>query len=279
MQKVSAYKSLPNQEGDGEITILIENEPNSNNFSNELIDLNSSSTEISNDIEDESEAWMIHLPEKAEFNRKPGCYEDLKSKFKKKHNDLILKHSDFLNEKFVALVLDGRKMRTTRTLCRAGKRLKKVHVVELSAHTFEIMRKRIKRNQVDSAKVEIYNCHIMDYVLRGVDPSLNIIYLDVMCNFFDSSKTTGSQGIILELMKQLKCPKILFASTFCLRTTVSNFTYKREIEEILINLHEIFENFGYSYTSLLKKAEMRYRGQSHKNDGMMFVLYKLQKNV
>jgi hypothetical protein len=270
MQKVSTKKE------ENEIMIVIESE---NSVEKEILESNSSSTEFSNEIYlTDEESWLIHLPEKAEFNRKPGCYPDLKSKYKKKHNDLILKHTDFLKEKIVALVLDGRKMRTTRTLSRAGEKLKKIHVVELSPETFEIMRKRIKRKQIDSEKVEVYNCHIMDYVLRGVDGLINVIYMDVMCNFFDSNKTTGSQGIIIELLKQLNRPKILFASTFCLRTTIINFTYKREIEEILVNLHQIFENFGFKYTSLLKKNEMRYRGQSLRNDGMMFVLYKLEKS-
>ena len=268
-------KKLTNIENN-EIVILIETEnPHHNNF----ININSSHTELptENNLHYEDN-WQIHLPEKAEFNRKPGCYQDLKSKYKKKHNNLLLKYSDFLNEKIVALVLDGRKMRTTRTLCKAGEKLSKVHIVELNPNTFSIMRKRIKKNHVEPLKVEVYNCHIMDYVLRGVDSLINLVYMDVMCNFFDSAKTTGSQGIIIELFKQLRCKKILFASTFCLRTTISNYTYKQEIDEILINLHKIFDDFGYKFTSIIKKKEMRYRGQSLRNEGMMFVLYKLERN-
>ena len=53
----------------------------------EVIDLNNSSTDITNkeseeDEESLEECLAIHLPEKAVYNRKPGCYDDLKSKFK-----------------------------------------------------------------------------------------------------------------------------------------------------------------------------------------------------
>src|SRR5690348_9822791 len=87
----------------------------------EIIDLNLSSTSVTNrdnsdEEEDEEEMVSIHLPEKVHFNRQPGSYDDLKSKFKKKHNNLILRHSKFLDDKIVALILDGKKMRTTRTL-------------------------------------------------------------------------------------------------------------------------------------------------------------------
>jgi hypothetical protein len=248
----------------------------------EVIDLNNSSTDITNkesefDEESLEECLAIHLPEKAVYNRKPGCYDDLKSKFKKKHNNMILRHSSLLDEKIVALVLDGKKMRTTRTLLQTKNRLRRVHIVELHCSTFEIMRKRIARNGLDANTVQVYNAHIMDYVLRGIDPKINLIYLDVMCNFFDSYRTKGSQSIIIQLMRQLHRPKIIFAATFCLRTTLFRFTYEKEIEEILKNLHKIFDDYDYKYQTLIRKKEMRYKGQSHKNQGMMFAIYYLEK--
>lgn len=248
----------------------------------EVINLNNSSTDITNkdseySSESENESLTIHLPEKAVYNRKPGSYEDIKSKFKKKHNNMILRHCSLLDEKIVALVLDGKKMRTTRTLLKSKDKLRRVHIIELNPWTFEIMRKRIARNGLNPNQIQVYNAHIMDYVLRGIDPKLNVIYLDVMCNFFDSERTKGSQSIIIELMKQLTRPKIIFAATFCLRTTLYKFTYQKEIEEILKNLHKIFEEFDYRYTPLIRKKEMRYKGQSHKNQGMMFAIYYLEK--
>ena len=160
---------------------------------------------------------------------------------------------------------------------KAKEKIEKIHVIEINCKTFDIMKKRMKKHNMNPYKINVYNAHIMDYVLRGIDPQINVLYLDVMCNYFDSMKTKGSQGIIKEVLQQLVKNKIVFAATFCLRHTIQNLTYQQEVKQIVKNLTKTFAKFGFNYTQLIKDKEMRYRGQSENNHGMMFVLYYLDR--
>lgn len=231
-------------------------------------DNNSNSTEMTSrnemmgsveSIEEEQEEcdFVIHMPERAFYNRIPGNYDDLQSFYKKKHNNLIYKYSSLVKEKITALILDGKKMRTAKALLKNSEKLNKIHIVEINSQTFEIMKRRLRKSEWNVETINIYNAHIMDYVLRGVDPKINVVYLDVMCNYFDSHRTQGTQSIIEALFKQLTRPRTLFAATFCLRHNIFNYTYKQEVKEIYSNLTLLFNQYDYDYTFLIKKKEMR----------------------
>jgi len=136
-------------------------------------------------------------------------------------------------------------MRTTKTLLKIEDKLNLIHIVEINDKTFLKIKKKAKKFEPKHfSKIQIYNAHIMDYVLRGIDRNINLVYLDVCAIFFDSEKSKGTQGIIDELLVQLRRDKILFAATFCLRTTTAGLSFKKEMREILERLHGCLKNIN-----------------------------------
>src|SRR5690349_9027308 len=108
LKKKTSYTNLLNSNKkniEQEFFISMDSEEKEENEIFEL-DINSSSTdmtsrnEVGDGLESSTESdeypqldFVIHLPERAFYNRIPGNYDDLYSMFKKKHNNLILKYS------------------------------------------------------------------------------------------------------------------------------------------------------------------------------------------
>lgn len=219
--------------------------------------------------------FYIAIPEKIIINRIPGIYEDLFSEAKLKHNSYILHAVRLLKDKYLsqgitALILDGKECRTSKALLQLGSRLTKLHIVEINCRTFNL----IKMFSSDKSNIYVYNQHINQYVESILDPMINVVYFDVMCSYFSSEKSNGSDKIIKEYLDKVKREEIIFAATFCLRNSTS-FNFEKQSKEIMIELDEQFKHHGYQSKLLLNKDEITYKGQRANQKGMMFVLYHL----
>ena len=95
---------------------------------------------------------IIVLPGRAFKNRIPGLYPDLPTKEKAKNNISILHACKLLKcyynsePSINALVLDGKKMRTTNTLTRLGKKLNNITIVEYNNETYEKIKAKKRNN-------------------------------------------------------------------------------------------------------------------------------------
>ena len=221
---------------------------------------------------------IIVLPGRAINNRIPGLYPDLPTKEKAKNNIAILHACKLLKcynsqePSINALVLDGKKMRTTHTLTRLGKKLNNITIVEYNNATYEKMLYAKKLNP----KIQIYNCHIKEYIDSLNNSFTNVVYFDIMSTFFTSEKSFGSDIIINKFLKDSLCDEIILADTFCLRNSVSQ-SHQIQQKKIMILLQKIFELNGYKFKSLISDKNLRYKGQNTGNRSMMFVLFFLYK--
>ena len=222
---------------------------------------------------------IIVLPGRAIKNRIPGIYPDLPTKEKAKNNISILHACKLLKcyqspePSINALVLDGKKMRTTHTLTRLGKKLNNINIVEYNNETYERMLYAKKLNP----KIQIYNCHIKEYIDSLNDCYTNVAYFDIMSTFFTSEKSFGSDIIINKFLKDSLCDEIILAATFCLRNSVSQ-SHQIQQKKIMILLQKIFEINGFKHKSLISDKNLRYKGQNTGNKSMMFVLFFLYRD-
>ena len=222
---------------------------------------------------------IIVLPGRANKNRIPGIYPDLPTKEKAKNNISILHACKLLkcyynqDPSINALVLDGKKMRTTNTLTRLGNKLNNITIVEYNNATYEKMLHAKKLNP----RIQIYNCHIKEYIDSLNNCYTNVAYFDIMSTFFTSEKSFGSDIIINKFLKDSLCDEIVLAATFCLRNSVSQ-SHQIQQKKIMILLQKIFEINGFNYKSLISDKNLRYKGQNTGNRSMMFVLFFLYKD-
>ena len=221
------------------------------------------------------------LRQKRKRSRRPGIYPDEYSKTKAENNILILHSCKLLDsyykeEGITALILDGKEMRTTKSLSYLGKKLKKLIIVESNESTYyELLDKKKGQNNTE---IEIHNC-LMDNYLNKIefDPNINLVYFDLMENFFSSKASNGSDHAINLFLQKSKVNQIIFAATFCLRSIrKSNFELQKK--KILLVLGKIFLGNGFNYEQLNYNEKMRYKGQKANNKALMFVLYKLTKD-
>ena len=222
---------------------------------------------------------IIVLPGRAIKNRIPGIYPDLPTKEKAKNNISILHACKLLKcyynqePSINALVLDGKKMRTTNTLTKLGNKLNNITIVEYNNATYEKMLSAKKLNP----RIQIYNCHIKEYIDSLNNCFTNVAYFDIMSTFFTSEKSFGSDIIINKFLKDSLCDEIILAATFCLRNSVSQ-SHQIQQKKIMILLQKIFEINGFKYKSLISDKNLRYKGQNTGNRSMMFVLFFLYKD-
>ena len=222
---------------------------------------------------------IIVLPGRAGKNRIPGIYPDLPTKEKAKNNISILHACKLLKcyysdePSINALVLDGKKMRTTHTLTRLGNKLNNITIVEYNNDTYEKMLYAKKLNP----RIQIYNCHIKDYIDSLNNSYTNVAYFDIMSTFFTSEKSFGSDIIINKFLRDSLCDEIILAATFCLRNSVSQ-SHQIQQKKIMILLQKIFEINGFKYKSLISDKNLRYKGQNTGNRSMMFVLFFLYRD-
>ena len=221
------------------------------------------------------------LRQKRKRSRRPGIYPDEYSKTKAENNILILHSCKLLDsyykeEGITALILDGKEMRTTKSLLHLGEKLKKLIIVESNKSTYnELLDKKKDYNNIE---IEIHNC-LMDNYLNKIefDPNINLVYFDLMENFFSSKASDGSDHAINLFLQKSKVNQIIFAATFCLRSIhKSNFELQKK--KILLVLGKIFLGNGFNYEQLTYNEKMRYKGQKANNKALMFVLYKLTKD-
>ena len=159
-------------------------------------------------------------------------------------------------------------MRTTRALQSLGAKLKFINIVENNNQTCE---KMVNKN---IPKIHCNNCHIKEYVYELNEPSINVVYFDIMSTLFTSEKSYGSDIIINEFLRQSFVNEMIFAATFCLRNSISQ-SYEIKQKKILLLLDKIFIVNGISSKKLLPKNKLRYKGQNTGNKSMMFVLFYL----
>ena len=222
---------------------------------------------------------IIVLPGRAIKNRIPGIYPDLPTKEKAKNNISILHACKLLKcyynqePSINALVLDGKKMRTTNTLSKLGNKLNNITIVEYNNATYEKMLSAKKLNP----RIQIYNCHIKEYIDSLNNCFTNVAYFDIMSTFFTSEKSFGSDIIINKFLKDSLCDEIILAATFCLRNSISQ-SHQIQQKKIMILLQKIFEINGFKYKSLISDKNLRYKGQNTGNRSMMFVLFFLYKD-
>ena len=167
-------------------------------------------------------------------------------------------------------------MRTTKSLSYLGKKLKKLIIVESNESTYyELLD---KTEDYDNIEIEIHNCLMDDYLSKNeFDPNINLVYFDLMENFFSSKASNGSDHAINLFLQKSKVNQIIFAATFCLRSIhKSNFELQKK--KILLFLGKIFLGNGFNYEQLNYNEKMRYKGQKANNKALMFVLYKLTKD-
>lgn len=222
---------------------------------------------------------FIVIPGREIKNRIPGEYPDLPTKEKAKNNISILHACKLLKsyynkEGINALILDGKEMRTTRTLQSLGDKLKSINIVEYNNPTYELM---INEKKLKS-KIHYYNCHIKEYIDDLNDPNTNVVYFDIMSTFFTSEKSFGSDIIIHKFLQQSMCDEIILAATFCLRNSVSQ-SHEIQQKKILLLLDKIFTANGFLYKSLISNKKLRYKGQNTGNKSMMFVLFYLRRDA
>ena len=219
---------------------------------------------------------IIIMPGSSSKNRIPGNYQDIPSKLKNKNNINLLHACKLLKsyyneeEGINALVLDGKEMRTTRTLERLGKKLKSINIVEYNNQTYELML-NLKR-----PKVHCFNCHLKEYIDNLNDPNINVAYFDTMSTFLSTERTFGGDIIINEFLRQNVCDEIILGATFCLRNPTSQ-SYETEQSKILLLLDKIFIINGFRYKSLIPRKNLRYKGQKAENKSMVFVLFYLKR--
>ena len=222
---------------------------------------------------------IIVLPGRAIKNRIPGIYPDLPTKEKAKNNISILHACKLLKcyynqePSINALVLDGKKMRTTNTLTKLGNKLNNITIVEYNNATYEKMLSAKKLNP----RIQIYNCHIKEYIDSLNNCFTNVAYFDIMSTFFTSEKSFGSDIIINKFLKDSLCDEIILAATFCLRNSISQ-SHQIQQKKIMILLQKIFVINGFEYKSLISDKNLRYKGQNTGNRSMMFVLFFLYKD-
>ena len=222
---------------------------------------------------------IIVLPGRAIKNRIPGIYPDLPTKEKAKNNISILHACKLLKcyynqePSINALVLDGKKMRTTNTLSKLGNKLNNITIVEYNNATYEKMLSAKKLNP----RIQIYNCHIKEYIDSLNNCFTNVVYFDIMSTFFTSEKSFGSDIIINKFLKDSLCDEIILAATFCLRNSISQ-SHQIQQKKIMILLQKIFEINGFKYKSLISDKNLRYKGQNTGNRSIMFVLFFLYKD-
>lgn len=220
---------------------------------------------------------LIVIPGRITKNRIPGYYPDIPSREKTKNNTAILHASKLLKaysdgNGISALVLDGKEMRTTRTLEFLGGKLRRVNVVEYNNQTYE----KMLRDKKDKDKVHCYNCHIKEYIDHLNDTNTNLVYFDIMSTLFSSEKSYGSDIIINQFLRQSSVNEIILAATFCLRNS-SPQSFEIQQRKILLLLSKIFLVNGFGYKLLLPLDKLRYKGQNTGNKSMMFVLFYLKK--
>ena len=224
------------------------------------------------------------LRQKRKRSRRPGIYPDEYSKTKAENNILILHSCKLLDsyykeEGITALILDGKEMRTTKSLSHLGKKLKKLIIVESNESTYyELLD---KTEDYDNIEIEIHNCLMDDYLNKNEFDhyinKINLVYFDLMENFFSSKASDGSDFVINLFLQKSKVNQIIFAATFCLRSVhKSNFELQKK--KILLFLGKIFLGNGFNYEQLNYNEKMRYKGQKANNKALMFVLYKLTKD-
>jgi len=217
----------------------------------------------------------IIIPGRELRNRIPGEYPDVPSKEKAKNNTSILHACKLLKAYYDtngirALILDGREMRTTRTLQSLGQNLKWINIVEYNNQTYE----RMIKSKIP--KIHCHNCHIKEYVYELNDPETNVVYFDIMSTLFTSQKSYGSDIIINEFLRQSNVNEMIFAATFCLRNCISQ-SYEIQQRKILLLLDKIFNINGFYSKRLVSKNKLRYKGQNTGNKSMMFVLFYLER--
>ena len=221
------------------------------------------------------------LRQKRKRSRRPGIYPDEYSKTKAENNILILHSCKLLDsyykeEGITALILDGKEMRTTKSLSYLGKKLKKLIIVESNKSTYNKLLD--KKKDYNIIEIEIHNCLMDNYLNKNeFDSNINLVYFDLMENFFSSKASNGSDHAINLFLQKSKVNQIIFAATFCLRSIhKSNFELQKK--KILLVLGKIFLGNGFNYEQLNYNEKMRYKGQKANNKALMFVLYKLTKD-
>ena len=221
---------------------------------------------------------LIKIPCRSPVKRIPGNYTDIPKYYKKRNNYMIL-HSCKLLEEFynkggiIALVLDGKEMRTTNVLIKLGEKLKKIDIVEINPDTYNRMKQLTRNNK----KIKVYNMHLKNYLdFKLCDPLTNLVYFDVMCSLFSSEASFGSDIMINEFLRRNKCNQIIFGITICLRDGYS-MNYKVKEKKILTLLDKIFSGNGFQYTNLTSDNDSRYRGQNMCSRAMAFYLFFLER--
>ena len=174
------------------------------------------------------------LRQKRKRSRRPGIYPDEYSKTKAENNILILHSCKLLDSYYkpekgiTALILDGKEMRTTKSLLYLGEKLKKLIIVESNKSTYNELLD--KKKGCGDIEIEIHNC-LMDNYLNKIefDPNINLVYFDLMENFFSSKASNGSDHAINLFLQKSKVNQIIFAATFCLRSIhKSNFELQKK---------------------------------------------------
>ena len=134
---------------------------------------------------------IINIPNHSPIKRIPGKYID-NPKLSKKRNNYMILHSCKLLESFynkngiIALILDGKEMRTTKVLEKLGDKLKKLCIVECNFVTFNHMKRLRDSNQYKN-KIKLYYIHLKNFIdCNMCDPYTNVVYFDVMDSLFSS---------------------------------------------------------------------------------------------
>ena len=220
---------------------------------------------------------IIIIPFRNHQNRLPSYYPDIDSKIKKEHNIAILHSCKLLksfsnNEGIFAMILDGREMRTTKELFFLNDNLKELKIVEYDPITYKELIEKTKNEK----KIEIFQTHIYSYVKNFSSPFINVVYFDVISNFFSSKKTYGTESIIELFLEKSKVDEIVLAGTFCLRSSfIRNFEEQKK--NILVRLEQLFIKNNFVGKLVIPEKEILYRGQRSCNKSMMFVLYLLNR--
>lgn len=240
-------------------------------YDNEKVDLQillgSCKDEDSCDYEEE-----INIPIKgAHVLRKIGIYADLTCQYKRRHNRLIMNKMKLLGPGVRAIILDGKNLRTTQSLMRCQRLIKKITIVEINNESYSLMKNKIK----DHPKIELVKGHLYEYIVDHFNPKTNLIYLDLMSNYFNSENTFGTQSYLTKILMTLTSEKILFAATFCMRTNTSGMTFGKQQRCIILDFKEKCNLYNFKYISLLNEESILYKGQ--KGCPMLFILYMLDK--
>ena len=219
------------------------------------------------------------LRQQRKRSRKPGFYPDEYSINKVENNILILHSCKLLKnyynlEGITALILDGKRMRTTKSLFYLGDILKKLIIVESNKSTYDELRYKTQYYN----NIEIHNCLMDNYLNKNeFNPLINLVYFDLMETFFSSKKSNGSDHAINLFLQKSEVNELIFAATFCLRSIHKN-NFAQQEKKILLFLSKIFLGNGFKYKQLNLTEKMRYKGQRANNKALMFVLYKLTRD-